>query len=121
MKINNVNTNFSGRLYLKHPEKWTRNIKRAILTNESIKEKLLDYDIIGEIHTKIEKKQPPYYVFHRQGDPIFKIKLTVQDENPTFLEKLKGLFGKKKQYKINPRRYHSERTTVERIQKLKVR
>jgi len=118
MRINAVS--FAGKLYLKNPELWTPEMKRAIDENESIQKKLRHHDVIGEISAKREKNIPQYYSLHRKGDLIYKAGFLVRKEDATLADKIKGKIDKTtKRYTLS-QHYHSEYTTVDRIQNLKM-
>ena len=111
MRVNSIG--FAGSLKLKNPELWTDGMKKAIAENKSIQKKLEDNDIIGEISVKREKKLPQYYAFHTKGDLLYKVDFIARKENASLTEKLRST----KKYTLN-QHYHSEYTTVDRIQKL---
>ncbi len=113
MRVNSIS--FAGMLRLKNPELWTDDMISAIADNKSIQKKLEDNDIIGEISVKVEKKVPQYYAFHQRGDLLYKVNFIARKENASFAEKLKSA----KRYVIN-QHYHSERTTVKRIEHLEM-
>ena len=113
-----MNVSFAGDLYLKNVGAWTPKMIQAINDNKSLQKKLVDYDIIGDISTKKERNVPAYFANHKKGDTIYKVSFTVQEENPSIWTKLKKAF-KSKTYIIN-RHYHSETTTVDRINKLEI-
>lgn len=121
MKVNNINTSFSGNLILKNQKLWTKDMLNAVRNNASIQKKLSDYDIIGNISSKIEKKEPSFPSMHRRGDKIYKVNFVVKDIELSFVDKIKDLFGLAgKKYNIN-RHFHSESTTVNRINKLDIK
>ena len=113
MKINSVNTNFSGNLYLKNSYLWTDKMKNAIYENERIQEKLQNNDVIGKLLAKKEKSAPSYCAIHRKGDTIYKVKLIVKKEPHNFIDKIKNLFNSKT-YNLG-KHFHSENTIVNRI------
>ncbi len=115
--------NFNGQIRLKNPEYWTDAMKKALSENKSVQAKLVNNDIIGEIAAKKETKYPPGYARHSIGDLLYRMEITVQsEEKMSFLDKLKHkakINPKAKTYIIN-RHYHSEQTTVERLQNLEL-
>lgn len=113
MRVNPVS--FSGILRLKNPELWTDGMKAAIAGNKSIQKKLEDNDIIGEISVKVEKKVPQYYSFHHKGDLLYKVNFIAKKDNASIPERLRST----QKYSIN-KHYHSEHTTVSRIENLKM-
>ena len=119
MNISNTNLNFAGRLYLKNPRLWTPKMKNAIANNQSIQEALKSKDVIGNIATKIEKKSPDFNARHTIGDTLYKVSFDVQDESTSILNKILDKIYPAKTYPIN-RHFHSEETTVKRIEKLKI-
>ena len=115
-----MNVSFSGQLYLNHPELWTDKMKEAIANNKNIQAKLQHHDIIGEISTKIETKVPPFSSHHYVGDTLYKVSLVVSDGKPSLLQRVKNFFnGSSNEYIVN-KHYHSELTTVNRINRMKM-
>ncbi|MBR6163585.1 hypothetical protein IKQ26_06845 [bacterium] len=119
MRINNIS--FTGNLYLKKPELWTDGMKKAIAENPTIQKTLQDNDVIGEISAKRENKIPSYMSYHSKGDLIYKVDFVVRKEDASFTDKIMGAIDKTtRKYPVN-QHYHSERTTISRISKLKMR
>ena len=87
----------------------------AIASNKSIKKKLENYDIVGEISAKVEKKVPKYYSFHHKGDLLYKVNFIARKEDTSMFERVKSI----QKYPIS-QHYHSEHTTVQRIENLKM-
>ena len=120
MKINSTDVNFGGKLILKHPGLWTNGMKNVIKNNESIQKQLQNYDIVGNISKKIEKRTPSYGSIHTKGDAVYKINFVVKNEDLTFIEKIKDFFGLTgKKYDVN-RHFHSEPTTISRLKNLNI-
>ena len=120
MKINSLNTSFSGNLILKHPKLWTEDMLDAISENDTIQERLKNNNIIGNIATKIERNETLYPARHLKGDVLYKMNFIVKRDNLSFFEKLKDLFGiMSERFDIN-RHFHSEYTTVKRIKNIKM-
>ena len=121
MKINSANMIFNGQLHLKNPDQWSEKMKQAVTQNSCIQEKLKNYDVIADLKTIIETKNPPFSAKHTIGDKLYKLNFTIQSEEPTFWEKLRNKLKSQnsKTYIIN-RHYHSEHTTVERIKNFKI-
>ena len=116
MKVNNIaNTNFSGQLYLKNQQLWTEKMKEAIFNNERIREKLQTNDIVAKISAKKEKNVPNYPSIHKKGQMTYKLKLIFKKETANLGEQLKNIFNPKKI--IINKHYHSEATTVKRLEK----
>ncbi len=117
-----MNTNFNGKLVLKNPSRWTDGMLEAINNNKTIQKKLSDSNIIGYITSKIERYNTLYPARHFKGDTIYKAHFIVKDDNLTFFEKIRRILCGGKlgdRYTIN-NNFHSEQTTIMRINNLKM-
>ena len=102
----NMNTNFSGKVIAKG--KWFDYMKNSFLENPELKELAKgEYNIVGNMSAK---RASSLSNKHYPGQPLFKLKITAEKENPTFLDRIKTFLGLDKSYKVT-RHYHSESTT----------
>ena len=102
----NINTNFSGRVIAKG--RWMSYMKNEFLENPELKELAKgEYNIVGNMSVK---RATIFSTRYYPGQPLFKLKITAEKENPTFLDKVKTFFGLNKSYNLT-RHHHSETTT----------
>lgn len=104
--VNNTNTSFSGQIITRG--KWGKYMKRTFLENPEIQKLAAgEYNIVGNMSTK---RASSLSSKHYPGQPLYKLKITAEKENPTFLDKVKSFFGLNKSYNVT-RHYHSDSTT----------
>ena len=102
--INSTNPNFNGRILTRG--RWSEELKKSFLENPEVNKFAQEakYDIIGKMSSKRAKKHD---FNHYYGEQLFKLTLMAQKENPTFIDKVKALFGLLPKAKIT-HNYHCE-------------
>lgn len=117
MRVNSIsNISFGGELYLRNQKHWTDEMKQAVSENKSIQKKLENYNVIGELSAKVEKKDTPYPSRHSKGDMIYKLNFIALKDDVSYFDRIKNPKSAQK-YIVN-QHYHSEETTVDRIRNL---
>lgn len=101
---NSSNQAFTGKIAVKGH--WPQSLKKAFLNSNGIKQ-LADegYNVTGSLS---HRKSKDSELIHAYRENLYKLKLNVQKENPTFLDRIKNLVGLST-YKIN-NEHHSENT-----------
>jgi len=98
------NQAFTGKIAVKGH--WPQRLKKAFLNSDGIKQ-LADegYNVTGSLSHRKSKDSEQ---IHAYRENLYKLKLNVQKENPTFLDRIKSLVGLST-YKIN-NEHHSANT-----------
>ena len=103
----NINPNFSGKIITKGS--WVNYMKNSFIENPELKKLAQgEYNIVGNMSAKEASGFSRRY-FPEQS--LFKLKITAEKENPTFLDRIKTFLGLNRSYKVT-HHYHSEGTTT---------
>lgn len=107
---NQNNQSFTGRIAIKG--QWPTKLENAFLNSKGIKE-LADegYNVTGSLSHKIAGETD---TVHTYQEKLYELKLNVQKENPTILDRIKNLIGLST-HTIN-KNHHSETTIKEMLQ-----
>lgn len=104
--INNNQTNFNGKIITKGH--WTNYLENAFVNNPEVKKMASgDKNIIGKMSLRYASRG---HSQHFAGEELFKLSISSEKENPTFVEKVKSFFGLSPKVNISEH-YHSETGT----------
>ncbi len=106
---NASNQAFTGRIAVKGH--WPQRLEKAFLNSDGIKQ-LADegYNVTGSLSHRIAKDTDQVHAYREN---LYKLKLNVQKENPTILDRIKSLVGLST-HKIN-NNHHSANTIEEML------
>lgn len=104
--INNNQTNFNGKILTKGH--WTNYLENAFVNNPEVKKMASgDKNIIGKMSHRYASGK---HYEHFKGEELFKLSITTEKENPTFMDKVKSFFGFSPKVNLSEH-YHSESGT----------
>lgn len=101
--INNNQTNFNGKIITKGH--WTNYLENAFVNNPEVKKMASgDKNIIGKMSHRYASRKS---FEHFKGEELFKLSISTEKENPTFMDKVKSFLRLSPKVNLS-KHYHSE-------------
>ena len=108
------NTNFSGKIIPKKSIKNQPEFIKKLINLDAFKSILENNDLVIRL-----EKRLAYDAFHLQGEPLYRVKISVLREN-SLVDRLLDALGFIKRHKLTEE-FHSRKSTLERIDNWHVR
>jgi len=107
--INNSTPNFNGQIRLKG--RWNNYLTSVFNENKALAEMVEKSE--SNLVAKMSRKKSSYFDhYHPTGTPLYRLTLTSEKQNPTFLDRVKSFLGLGDKVKMS-KYYHSEDTTAD--------